>query len=160
MNGSLMQEQTTGPAYFYTSPSAVGASKKPMDIPETSNAPKTAPVPQPAIQSPQLTPSQPMVFLAPQIASLAQKIARDYGEVYFKNQGPYAQSIYHDEIPPGYHAFSNFGGNYAPNPGYQSTQRYNYVPEQAPNRYTQPAGANTDDIVNRIADVIQNQFET
>jgi len=84
-----------------------------MEILESSNAPKTVP------QSPQLPQSsQPIVFPAPQITPSAQKIARDYGEAYFKNQGQYVSNTYHDEIPPGYHAVSNFIGNYAPNLGY------------------------------------------
>jgi len=46
MSGSLMQGQTTGPAYFHTSPLATGTGKQPMEIPETSNAPKVASMPQ------------------------------------------------------------------------------------------------------------------
>ena len=64
--------------------------------------------------------SQPLAIPTPQIAPSARKIARDYGEAYFKNQGQHGQGTYRDEIPLGYHAVSNFDGNYAPNQRYQS----------------------------------------
>jgi hypothetical protein len=122
-----------------------------MGTPETSNAPKT--VPQTTQQLP--TSSQPVVFFAlqitpsvQQIAPSAQKIAKDLVAAYFTNDG----------IPQEYHTVSSFSGNYAQNPGYQGASGYNYIPQQAPNQYMQPAGANTDDLVNRLANVIQNQF--
>ena len=53
---------------------------------------------------------------------------------------------------------SDFGGNYAQYHVYQNAPRNNYIHEQAHNRHMQQVGADTDDIVNKIADVIQNQF--
>ena len=53
---------------------------------------------------------------------------------------------------------SDFGGNYAQYHVYQNAPRNNYIHQQAHNRHMQLVGADTDDIVNKIADVIQNQF--
>ena len=40
MNGSLMQEQATGLVYFNTDSSAIGTSKRTVNIPGTPNVPK------------------------------------------------------------------------------------------------------------------------
>lgn len=76
-------------------------------------------------------------------------IARDLGATSFGGQG-----VQYGEVPQGFHAVSNVANyNYAPHPGYGNAQ-------QGQNQHAQAAAAaiNTDEIANRITDMIRTQF--
>jgi hypothetical protein len=83
------------------------------------------------------------------IAPSVHKIARNIG---FTDQGQYVQNSYYEEVPQGFHTVSDVSNyNYAPNPGYQNTQNYNYGTQQGQGQFAQPATrVNPDDMVNKI----------
>lgn len=56
-----------------------------------------------------------------------------------------------------YHDVAKYAENYAPNHGYQGIPRNNF-PEHVHGQYM-PAGVNIKDMLNKIADVIQNHFD-
>lgn len=60
-----------------------------------------------------------------------------------------------NEGPRGYHNVANYDRHYISNPGYHNMHRNNHI--QVYGKFA-PARANTEEMINQIADVIHNQF--
>lgn len=88
----------------------------------------------------------------PQIAPTTYHLTRDHDEAFFRNHLKFNDGY---EAPKGCDNVANYAGHYSPNPGYQNMHRNIY--EQAHGHYI-PTRGNAEDMVNQIADVIQNEF--
>lgn len=80
------------------------------------------------------------------------QLTRDHDEAFFRN---YHRANDGYEAPRGYHNIANYVGHYISNSGYQNMQQNNHG--QAYGQFVL-ANANTEKMINQIADIIKNQF--